>query len=137
MTEADRSLRMDVGMVVGIVDDDPAVRNSLKFSLELEGFAVGAYESAAELLQAGDISRFHCLVIDQNLPRMNGLELVEKLRALKFSSPIILITSDPPKALIARANRVGVPIVEKPLLGNTLLDKILEAIAPQAPPAVS
>ncbi len=123
--------------MVGIVDDDPAVRNSLKFSLELEGFAVGAYESAAELLHDGDFSRFHCLVIDQNMPRMSGLELVDKLHELKVSAPIILITTDPPKALIARANRAGVPIVEKPLLGNTLLDKIQEAIASRGPPAVN
>ena len=133
MTEITRGLRMHVGMV-GIVDDDPAVRNSLKFSLELEGFAVGVYESGAELLRDGDLSRFHCLVIDQNLPRMNGLELIEKLRALKVSVPVILITSDPPKALSARAARAGVPIVEKPLLGNTLLDKILEAITSREHP---
>ena len=120
--------------IVGIVDNDPAVLNSLKFSLELEGFTVSVYESAADLLQAGDLSRFHCLVIDQNMPQMSGIDLVTKLRDLHFAAPIILITSDPPKALVARASRAGVPIVEKPLLGNTLLDKIYDMVAPQAPP---
>ena len=123
--------------VVGIVDDDPAVRNALKFSLELEGFAVGTFGSAAELLRAQDLSRFHCLVIDYNMPGMNGLDLVVRLRDLQVSAPAILITSDPSKALVARADRASVRIVEKPLLGNTLLDRIYEAIAPKAPPTVN
>ena len=81
--ETDRGSSTHVAMV-GIVDDDPAVRNSLKFSLELEGFAVGVYESAAELLRAGDLSRFDCLVIDQNMPRMNGLDLVTQAARSAF-----------------------------------------------------
>ena len=134
--ETNRGVTLRVA-VVGIADDDPAVLNSLKFSLELEGFVVVVYESAADLLRAGDFSRFDCLVIDQNMPRINGLDLVTTLRDQHFSAPIILITSDPPKALIARANQAGIPIVEKPLLGNSLLEKINEAVAPKAPPAVS
>lgn len=125
-----------VGMV-GIVDDDPAVLNALKFSLEVDGFSVGVYGSAAELLREGDLSRFQCLVIDQNMPRMTGIDLVTELRALHCSAPIILITSAPPRALIARARDAGVPIVEKPLLGNTLIDKINEVVARPAPPTMS
>jgi two-component system response regulator FixJ len=51
--------------VVGIVHDDPAVRNSLKFSLEIDGFSVGIYASADELLHDDNLDRFRCLVIDQ------------------------------------------------------------------------
>lgn len=123
--------------IVGIVDDDPAVRNSLKFALELEGLAVGTYGSAAELLRVPDLARFNCLVVDYNMPGMNGLDLVARLRELQVSAPIILITSSPSKAVMARAGQVRVDIVEKPLLGNTLLDRIYEAIAPKAPPTVN
>jgi FixJ family two-component response regulator len=124
-------------VIVGIVDDDPAVRNSLKFSLELEGFSVGVFASAAELLRVQDLASFNCLVIDYNMPGMNGLDLVIQLRELRVSTPIILITSGPSKAVVARADRASVYIVEKPLLGNTLLDRIHEAVAPKAPPTVN
>ena len=120
--------------LVIIVDDDVAVRNSLKFSLEVEGFAVRAYSSGLELLNDPELPGGGCLVIDQNMPRMNGIDLVAKLRDLHFSAPVVLITSDPPKALVARAGRAGVLIVEKPLLGNTLLDTIHDMVAPRATP---
>ena len=66
--------------VVVIVDDDPAVCGSLKFSLELEGFVVRAYGNADEFLGAGE-SSCDCLVVDQRMPGMSGVELIAKLRA--------------------------------------------------------
>ena len=63
---------------IAVVDDDPAVRNSLKFSLELEGFTVRAYRSAAELLNAGELGDCRCYVIDQRMPDMNGIDLIGK-----------------------------------------------------------
>ena len=123
--------------VVGIVDDEPAVRNSLKFSLEIEGLAVAVFAGANELLRERDLSRFRCLVIDQNMPGLNGLDLAAELRSRHVPVPIILITSNPSKALIARAETAGVPIVEKPLLGNTLMDKVREAVGQHPLPSAS
>jgi two-component system, LuxR family, response regulator FixJ len=114
--------------VVGIVDDDPAVRNSLKFSLEIDGFRVRIYGNAEALLNEPDLSQFSCLVVDQNMPGASGLDLVAKLRHRQLGVPVILITSHPPKVLIARADEAGVSIVEKPLLGNALLDKIHDIV---------
>lgn len=115
------------GLVVAIVDDDAAVCSSLKFSLELEGFMVRTYASAAELLAANDFGAFNCLVIDQRMPAMSGMELIAELRDRKVRTPAILIISHPSAALSARASSAGVPIVEKPLLGNALLERIREA----------
>ena len=123
--------------VVGIVDDDPAVRNSLKFSLEIEGFAVGVYANAEELLTENDLSRFRCLVIDQHMPGLSGLDLVTKLRERRVAVPVILITTHPSRALAARAEKAAVPIVEKPLLGNALLDEIRSLMASPTPPSAS
>ena len=58
--------------VVIIVEDDPAVRNSLKFSLEIEGFDVRIYASGTDLLEAHDASSASCLVIDQKMPEITG-----------------------------------------------------------------
>jgi two-component system, LuxR family, response regulator FixJ len=113
--------------VVAVVDDDPAVRNSLKFSLELEGFRVRIYGGAAELLRAADLSTCDCFVVDQKMPNMNGLDLIAKLRGRRVAAPAILIISEPSVALSARAAKLDVPIVEKPFLGNTLVDCIREA----------
>jgi two-component system response regulator FixJ len=116
------------GYVVIIIDDDFAVRNSLKFSLEIEGLTVRSYATGAELLSAGDLALCNCLVVDQNMPGMNGLDLITLLRARHFAAPAILITSHPSSSLRERAQQAGVPIVEKPLLGNALLDKIRDAV---------
>jgi FixJ family two-component response regulator len=113
--------------IVAVVDDDPAVCGSLKFSLELEGFAVRAYASGAELLDAGDLADCSCLVVDQRMPGMNGMELIARLRERKVLTPAVLIVSHLNAALRARAAKECVSIVEKPLLGNGLLDCIREA----------
>lgn len=113
--------------VVAIVDDDPAVCSSLKFSLELEGFAVRTYRSGAELLDARDLGRCRCFVIDQRMPQMSGMDVAEALRGRKIAAPVILIISHPSVALTARAAKASIPIVEKPLLGNTLVERIREA----------
>jgi len=112
------------GPIVIIVDDDAAVRASLKFALEIEGFSVHAYGRADEMFGDRSLADCACFVIDEKLPGMNGMELVTALRRQHMEAPVILITSAPPKILQARAAAAGVPIVEKPLLGNTLLDRI-------------
>jgi two-component system, LuxR family, response regulator FixJ len=113
--------------IVAVVDDDPAVCGSLKFALELEGFAVRTYHSGAELLHADDLKDCNCFVIDQRMPGMTGMELVDTLRGQQVSTPAILIISHPSAALNARAEKAAIPIVEKPLLGNALVERIREA----------
>jgi two-component system, LuxR family, response regulator FixJ len=115
--------------LVAIVDDDPAVCSSLKFALELEGFTVRTYLSAAELLHDGDLAAFKCFVIDQRMPVTSGLELIKTLRDREIMGPAILIISQANAALSARAAQAKIPIVEKPFLGNALLDRIREACA--------
>jgi two-component system, LuxR family, response regulator FixJ len=125
--------------LVIVVDDDPAVCESLKFSLELEGFSVRTYGSGTELFHTGDFDACKCFVIDQRIPAMSGMELIAKLRDQRILTPAILIISHPSAALSARAATAGIPVVEKPLLSNTLVDRIREACrqdsGDQSPPA--
>jgi two-component system, LuxR family, response regulator FixJ len=109
---------------VAVVDDDPAVCNSLKFALELEGFVVRTYNGADELFDDRHFDACDCFVIDQRMPGMTGLELIAKLRDLKSEIPVILLISHPNPAVMTLAANAEVPIVEKPLLGNALVDKI-------------
>jgi FixJ family two-component response regulator len=120
---------LSVEPVVIVIDDDLAVRNSLRFSLQIEGFSVRAYASGAELLDGAELPRFGCLVIDYYLPEMNGLDVLRKLRDQKVTLPALLITSHPSEAVRKQAAQAGVTIVEKPLLGNVLVDGIRDALA--------
>jgi len=113
--------------VIAVVDDDPAVCSSLKFSLELEGFKVQTFAGGADLLRARDVGICDCFVIDQRMPGLSGLELIDKLRDRDVAAPAILIISEPSAALSARAAKAKVPIVEKPFLGNALLECIHQA----------
>lgn len=113
-----------------VVDDDDAVRNSLKFALELEGLSVRLFRDGAELLAAPDLPRNGCFVIDYNMPGMTGIELVGKLRQRRIESPAILIASHVSDELHGRAAQSGFRIVlEKPLHDSELLDSIHAALA--------
>lgn len=107
-----------------VLDDDPAVRSSLKFSLEVEGFAVRDYSRASELLEDMQASQAACIVLDYHLPEMNGLDMLARLRAQHVAVPAVMITTNPSIAVRQRAAAAGVPIVEKPLLGNALVESI-------------
>ena len=113
--------------VVLVIDDDPAVCSSLKFFLELEGFAVRTYPDAAAVLRAADVAGAACLVVDYKLPGINGLQLLQKLRTRGMVTPAILITSHPGAVLSQAAARAGISIVEKPLLGNALGESVRNA----------
>jgi two-component system, LuxR family, response regulator FixJ len=123
-----RTLAVSRPLII-VVDDDPAVRNSLKFSLEIEGFLVRLYASGSELLGERDMPRCSCLVVDQRMPGIPGLDLISKLREQAILAPAILITSQPTAELTRRAAGANVPIVEKPLLSNALIERIRDACA--------
>ena len=63
-----------------VLDDDFAVRDSLKFSLEIEGFEVRTYASPTDLLNDTASLAASCLIVDYHMPTMNGLQVVESLR---------------------------------------------------------
>jgi FixJ family two-component response regulator len=114
--------------VVMVVDDDPAIRTSLAFSLQTEGMMVLAYASGADLL-AGPVTGVDCLVIDYKLPGMNGLDLLAELRRRGVLAPAILITTYPSAVVRERAAASGTALIEKPLLGDALFLEIRAALA--------
>ena len=109
---------------VAVVDDDPAVRDSLKFLLELIGYSVLLYESAEAFL-GSCASGPACLILDQNMPTMTGLELAAQLRASGRAIRVLLVTSTPSAAIILRAAELGIErVVAKPAAEEDLLNFI-------------
>ncbi|MCC6982337.1 MAG: response regulator [Bauldia sp.] len=107
-----------------LVDDDPAVLVSLSFVMEIEGFSVKGFANAEEVLESGLDLAPCCLVVDQGLPGMSGLDLIELLRARDPGQRAILTVSTLTPNLQRRAGLAGLSIIEKPVLGSTLVDAI-------------
>jgi two-component system, LuxR family, response regulator FixJ len=107
MTEAEQR-------TVAVVDDDRAVRDSLQFLLEVIGYSVEVFSSAAEFLLA-NVKHFCCLILDHHMPGMTGLELAERLRANGSAIPILLITGSSSPAIVVRAAELDIcRVLEKP-----------------------
>lgn len=116
-----------------IVDDDEAVRLSLKFALELEGLDVRLYEDGADLLRDVKLPRTGCLVVDYWMPDITGFQLVDQLRGRHIDLPAILITGRPSTDLKRRAVAAGFQrVVEKPFEDCSLLEGIQQALAASA-----
>ncbi len=112
-----------------IVDDDSAVRDSLRQLLESIGFTVETYGSGEALLdREGSLDRA-CVLLDLKLPGLNGLEVLEILEILSARHSdicVILITGHGDAATKARATRAGAAaMLEKPLRDELLLSTIL------------
>lgn len=114
-----------------VVDDDDAVRRSLRFALELEGLDVRLYVDGPALL--GDevnLPATGCLVVDQFMPGMEGVELMTHLRLRQVRLPAIMITAKASDELRARAHAAGFDFVlEKPLHDGSLVAGIRGALA--------
>lgn len=129
MTTAAASLATRPAVI--LVDDDPAVTHAIQFSFDLEGLDVRSFRDGESLLAADDLPESGCLILDHNLPGMDGLALLERLRAAGVELPAILVTTNPRTALRNRAAAAGVPIIEKPLLTDALLTTVRKALARQ------
>ena len=118
----------DAKPTVILVYDDAALRTALKFSLELDGFEVTAFESGEDLLRGVLPRQGGCLVLDQNLPGLSGLEALSILRSRANRLPALLITSHPGPGLREAALRANAVIVEKPLIGDALVGCIQDLL---------
>ncbi len=107
--------------LVGIVDDDTAVRDSLQFLLEAAGYGVVTFHSAAQFLAAPDPDRIACLLLDHHMPEMTGLDLLRRLRRSRRDLPVALMTGSPSAEVTRQALQLGaVVVLEKPLTDRAL-----------------
>ena len=114
---------------VFVVDDDEAVRGSLKLLLKTLSLPVQAYASAQEFLASFDPRRSGCLVLDIRMPGMSGLELQEELNTRGAMLPIIFITGHGDVPMAVEAMRRGaMDFLQKPFRDQDLLDRINKAL---------
>lgn len=114
---------------VFIVDDDPAVRKSLRWLVESVGLPVLTFASGQEFLDAYDPARAGCLVTDVRMPGMDGLQLQERLRQLGCRLPMIIMTAYGDVPMAVRAMKTGaIHFFEKPINNQLLLDQIRIAL---------
>ena len=112
-----------IGRTIAIVDDDDAVCESTRFLLETYDFGVLTYQSAADFLD--DDPDIACLIVDYQMPGMNGLEFLSELRKRGSKVPAIMITATITPPLQRRGSELGIRrFLEKPLSNRTLLDAI-------------
>jgi FixJ family two-component response regulator len=116
--------------VVYVVDDDDAMRDSLRWLLRSAGYTVFAFASAAEFLRADRAEVRSCLLLDVRMPGLSGLELQQELNRAADTLPVIFLTGhgDIPMAVNA-VKRGAFHFLEKPVDDAELLEVIDEALA--------
>jgi two-component system, LuxR family, response regulator FixJ len=121
---------MTFGSAIFVVDDDPRMRDSLRWLLESVDLSVETYGSATQFLDIYDPGRPGCLLLDIRMPGMSGLQLQDLLAAKGIQLPIIIITGygDVPTAVRA-VQKGAVDFIEKPFNDQLLLDRIHYALA--------
>jgi two-component system response regulator FixJ len=94
--------------VVAIVHDENDVGEVLCGLLELVGYRAMLYGSGQDFLEAINLADVSCLVVEQGMPEMTGLELLARLRSMGLAIPSLLITACDDETVSPRASRVGV-----------------------------
>jgi len=115
--------------MIGIVDDDDAVRDSLRVLLESHMLRVHDFNSGKALLDSDDLDGFDCFILDYQMPGMNGIEVVEALRSRGVSGAAIFVSALAVSASAERLRRAGViAALMKPVTENELMGWIERAV---------
>jgi two-component system response regulator FixJ len=120
---------MTSAAIVHLVDDDAAVRDSLRLLLETENFDVRAHASARDFLASVGAGETGCVITDVRMPEMNGLDLLAEMKARRLDRPVIVITAHADVTLAVQAMKAGaVDLLEKPFDDEALLGAVRQAM---------
>jgi len=115
--------------LISVIDDDESVRRTTKLLIESFGFRAAAFESAENFLSSGRLDDTSCLIVDVQLPGMNGLQLQSQLAGAGCSIPIIFIASYRNEESRRQAMQAGaVAFLGKPFTDEKLLQTIRSAL---------
>ena len=115
--------------VIAIIDDDPAMQDSLRDLMEAAGLVARCFGGAEEFLESDLHRKAACLIVDIRMPRMSGLELQAKLQEEECNVPIIFITAHGDARMRIQAMREGaVEFLAKPFDHQLLLKRVRAAL---------
>jgi len=118
---------------VMVVDDDPAIRRSVADLLESEGYRVRAFAEAAEFLAAAAPSAPSCLILDMQMPRLDGMSVLQHMGERRLALPVIFLTGHGTIPLSVAAMKAGAnEFLTKPVDPDALLAAVGEALAADA-----
>lgn len=113
---------------VCVVEDDDAVRDSLRILLDSHGMVVRAFDAPVGFLSIAAELKSDCLIFDLHMPEMTGLQLAEKLRAMRIETPIIIVSGRADANLGRRMERAGVfAVLAKPVSDEDIVRTIRQA----------
>ena len=119
----------DAVLDVAVVDDDPAVRDSLATIFELEGFQVRTYGSGDEFLATGRRTKPDCLLLDVHMPMRSGLDVLEAIGGASYPSPVIMISGQADIPMAVAAIKAGAhDFIEKPFDADAVTSMVKEAV---------
>ncbi len=114
--------------LIHLIDDDEAVRHSASFLLRHAGFRVKTYGDGMGFLESADTAEPGCILLDVQMPRMDGLEVQAELNRRGVAMPVIVLTGHGDVGVAVRAMKAGaVDFVEKPYEKKTLIDALTAA----------
>jgi len=126
----DRFAMKDRAALVFIVDDDDAVRNSIRLLMKSLGLATRPLSTAQEFLATYDPQQPGCLILDVRMPGMSGLELQQQLNVRGAIIPVIFITGHGDVPMAVEAMQQGAfDFLQKPFRDQDLIERVQRALA--------
>ena len=114
---------------ISVIDDDESIRVATGVLLRLHGFVVDTFASAEDFLGSPAVHASRCLIVDVQMPGMNGLALQKRLRDEGNGTPIVFITAFPEERNRAHAMAAGATcFLSKPFDGQTLIGCVNKAL---------
>jgi FixJ family two-component response regulator len=115
--------------MVHVVDDDPAVRDSLCMLLEQHGMAAAPHDGAAAFLEAAQAGAHGCAIIDMHMPGMDGLQLQKEMARRGLLLPVVFLTGHGSIPMSVQAIKAGaVNFLTKPVSAGDLMDSVRTAL---------
>ncbi len=128
--------RPTIACLIALVNDDAAVLDALKFSLQAQGYGVCSFQRSRDALDSRVIASADCLVIDDAMPDLDGIALLRGLRQRGLTCPAIILADDATLRCRNAASGADATVLEKPLMDDVVGHRIRELLANLQPTLV-